>query len=181
MGHTFLIAVDAHSKWPEVVPMTTTTSNHTITVLRQMFSAYGLPQQLVTENPWPSVYFICNWICNLLCRKWHQACQNFTVPPIIQWVGWALRAVIYGCYEEVWQRWSIAVPSSCHFPLDLPYNTECYHQCNPMRIALRTISLHTIAFAITKPCFCCHWPSSNTEGATWLTFCSAKFNSKLNI
>ena len=50
MGHTFLIAVDAHSKWPEVVPMTTTTSNHTITVLRQMFSAYGLPQQLVTDN-----------------------------------------------------------------------------------------------------------------------------------
>ena len=50
MGHTFLIAVDAHSKWPEVVPMTTTTSTHTITILRQMFSAYGLPQQLITDN-----------------------------------------------------------------------------------------------------------------------------------
>ena len=49
-GHAIHIAVDAHSKWPEVVPMTTTTSTHTIAVLRQTFQAYGLPQQLVLNN-----------------------------------------------------------------------------------------------------------------------------------
>ena len=49
-GHAIHIAVDAHSKWPEVVPMTTTTSTHTIAVLRQTFQAYGLPQQLVLDN-----------------------------------------------------------------------------------------------------------------------------------
>ena len=50
MGHTFLVAVDAHSKWPEVVLMTSTTATHTIAVLRQMFATHGLPQQLVSDN-----------------------------------------------------------------------------------------------------------------------------------
>ena len=50
MGHMFLIAVDAHSKWPEVVQMNTTNAAQTITVLRQMFATYGLPKQLVSDN-----------------------------------------------------------------------------------------------------------------------------------
>ena len=50
MGHMFLIAVDAHSKWLEVVQMNTTNAAQTITVLRQMFATYGLPEQLVSDN-----------------------------------------------------------------------------------------------------------------------------------
>ena len=50
MGRMFLIAVDAHSKWPEVVEMKTTTAAQTIVVLRKMLSAYGLPEQLVSDN-----------------------------------------------------------------------------------------------------------------------------------
>ena len=46
----FLVAVDAHSKWPEVFIMSSTTSTATIGVLRQMFAAYGLPAQVVTDN-----------------------------------------------------------------------------------------------------------------------------------
>jgi len=46
----YLIAVDAHSKWPEVVQMKTTTATQTIIVLRQMFCAYGIPEQLVSDN-----------------------------------------------------------------------------------------------------------------------------------
>ena len=54
--HILLIAVDAHSKWPDVVSMTTTTSNHTVTVLRQMFAARpSLTSSLVQ---WSTVYFI---------------------------------------------------------------------------------------------------------------------------
>ena len=50
-GKMYFIVVDAHSKWPEVIPMsTTTTSNQTIAVLRQLFAAHGLPQQLVSDN-----------------------------------------------------------------------------------------------------------------------------------
>ena len=46
----FLLVVDAHSKWPEVCEVPSTTTAKTIELLRQLFSAYGLPQQLVTDN-----------------------------------------------------------------------------------------------------------------------------------
>ena len=49
-GRMFLIAVDAHSKWPEVIEMSTTTAAQTVAVLRQMFAANGLPEQLVSDN-----------------------------------------------------------------------------------------------------------------------------------
>lgn len=45
-----LVVVDAHSKWPEVVMMPSTTSQLTIDVLRSLFSRYGLPEQLVSDN-----------------------------------------------------------------------------------------------------------------------------------
>ena len=45
-----LIAVDAHSKWPEVQIMPGTTSTHTIAALREMFAWFGLPQQVVSDN-----------------------------------------------------------------------------------------------------------------------------------
>ena len=50
LGHMFFVAVDAHSKWPEVEVMSTTTSGKTIEVLRSMFTRHGLPEQLVSDN-----------------------------------------------------------------------------------------------------------------------------------
>ena len=50
MGRQFLIVVGAHSKWPEVIEMKTTTSSATILELRRLFSSYGLPEQLVSDN-----------------------------------------------------------------------------------------------------------------------------------
>jgi transposase InsO family protein len=44
------VLVDAHSKWPEVYPMSSTTVANTIGVLRKIFAAYGLPEQLVSDN-----------------------------------------------------------------------------------------------------------------------------------
>ena len=49
-GSMFLLVVDAHSKWAEVCEVPVTTAAKTIEFLRQLFSAYGLPQQLVTDN-----------------------------------------------------------------------------------------------------------------------------------
>ena len=46
----FLIVVDAHSKWPEVVQMSTTTTSKTVEVLQVLFAKYGLPEQLVSDN-----------------------------------------------------------------------------------------------------------------------------------
>ena len=50
MGKSFLLAIDAHSKWGEVFEMSSTTTSKTIETLRQLFAAYGLPHQLVSDN-----------------------------------------------------------------------------------------------------------------------------------
>ncbi len=49
-GKMMLVVVDAHSKWPEVISMTSSTSQATIRALRGLFASYGLPQQLVSDN-----------------------------------------------------------------------------------------------------------------------------------
>ena len=50
LGTSFLVIVDAHSKWPEVFEMSTTTTATTIKKLRFLFASYGLPEQIVTDN-----------------------------------------------------------------------------------------------------------------------------------
>ncbi|XP_053150140.1 uncharacterized protein K02A2.6-like [Hemicordylus capensis] len=49
-GSMFLLAVDAYSKWLEVIPVVGTTSTGTIRKLWQLFSTFGLPDVLVTDN-----------------------------------------------------------------------------------------------------------------------------------
>ena len=46
----FLFAIDAHSKWPEVYPMSSTTTGKTLDILGHIFAAHGLPEQIVTDN-----------------------------------------------------------------------------------------------------------------------------------
>ncbi|XP_062620772.1 uncharacterized protein K02A2.6-like [Saccostrea cucullata] len=50
LNSMFLVIVDAYSKWPEVIPMKTTTSSQTIDVLRTVFARNGLPSQIVSDN-----------------------------------------------------------------------------------------------------------------------------------
>ena len=42
--------MNAHSKWPEILEMTSTMAENTIATLRRVFSAFGLPEQLVKDN-----------------------------------------------------------------------------------------------------------------------------------
>ncbi|KAI3373039.1 hypothetical protein L3Q82_006335 [Scortum barcoo] len=46
----FLDAVDAHSKWPEVTIMKSTTTEKTREALGEIFSRFGSPTQLVSDN-----------------------------------------------------------------------------------------------------------------------------------
>ena len=46
----FLIVVDAHWKWLEAFPMSTSTPSATIEKLRIAFSTHGLPEMVVTDN-----------------------------------------------------------------------------------------------------------------------------------
>ena len=49
-GNTFLGLVDSHSKWIEVAHMTSTSAKSTIDQLRVWFAAYGLPEEVVSDN-----------------------------------------------------------------------------------------------------------------------------------
>ena len=50
MNTKFFVLVDAHSKWPEVFTMKTTSATKTIEILRAIFARNGLPRQLVSDN-----------------------------------------------------------------------------------------------------------------------------------
>ena len=83
-GRMFLIVVDAHSKWPEVIEMKTTTTSATIQELRKLFSAYRLPEQLVSDNgpQLASVDFAhflkCNGIKHIRCAPYHPSSNGAT-------------------------------------------------------------------------------------------------------
>ena len=50
-NHMYLIVVDAYSKWPEVIRMSSSTStSETIKVLLSLFARHGLPDKLVSDN-----------------------------------------------------------------------------------------------------------------------------------
>ena len=50
LGSMFFLLIDSHSKWPEIYPMSTTSVSKTLDILRQIFSSYGLPEQIVSDN-----------------------------------------------------------------------------------------------------------------------------------
>ena len=46
----FLVIMDAHSQWPEVISTQSTTSAKTIEILRSVYVRNGLPEILVSNN-----------------------------------------------------------------------------------------------------------------------------------
>ena len=50
VGKTILIVIDAHSKWIEAMCTPSTASSHVIEALRTLFSRFGLPETVVTDN-----------------------------------------------------------------------------------------------------------------------------------
>ncbi|XP_054266890.1 uncharacterized protein K02A2.6-like [Macrosteles quadrilineatus] len=49
-GQQFFIVVDAFSKWVEVIPTKTATTDWTIKELKKLFSTFGLPSLLISDN-----------------------------------------------------------------------------------------------------------------------------------
>ena len=49
-GKIFLVVIDAHSRWLEVVVVSSTSSINTIRVLRTKFATRGLPEVVVSDN-----------------------------------------------------------------------------------------------------------------------------------
>ena len=62
----FLVVVDAYSKWPEVRYMSSTTAQHTIEVLQDIFATHGFPRLLVSDN---GPQFIADNFTTYLCSN----------------------------------------------------------------------------------------------------------------
>jgi transposase InsO family protein len=76
----YLVLVDAHSKWPEVVgPMKRTNAESTINALSNIFTRYGFPEQIVSDNgpPFQSTEYAeflkLNGIHRVLVSPYHPA------------------------------------------------------------------------------------------------------------
>lgn len=76
-GLWYLIIVDAFSKWPEVYSTKSTTSNITISFLKDVFSRFGNPETIVSDNGSQfnsdifKLFCIENNIQHLFSPAWH--------------------------------------------------------------------------------------------------------------
>ena len=97
MGKMFLIVVDAHSKWPEVITVPSTASQHTINVLMMLSSRYCLPEQIVSDNgpQFCSEEFACfmkeNGIKHIFCSPYHPS-SNGLAERFVQTFKQAMKA-----------------------------------------------------------------------------------------
>ena len=64
LGKTFLILVDALSKWLEAITVSTPSSQQAIKALRHIFSTHGLPEVLVSA-------FTCMHFATFVKRNGH--------------------------------------------------------------------------------------------------------------
>ena len=96
-GKMYFVVVDAHSKWPEVFEMNNTSATKTITILRHLFSCYGLPNQLVSDNGPQFVseefseFMKRNGIKHIRCSPYHPS-SNGLVERFIQTFKQAMKA-----------------------------------------------------------------------------------------
>ena len=93
----YMLVLDAHSKWPEIIEMPDTTASKTIEELRKLFSAYGLSEQVITDNG-PQfiaeefmVFLKQNGIKHLKCSPYHPS-SNGAVERLVQSFKKSLRA-----------------------------------------------------------------------------------------
>ena len=80
-GRMYLLITDAHSKWPEITEMPSITASRTIDELRKLFSSYGLPEQIVTDN---GPQFVSG-ICNICQAEWYKTHQECSIPSFYKW------------------------------------------------------------------------------------------------
>ena len=95
----FMVVTDAHSKWPEIIDLSDTTSSKTIQELRKLFAAYGLSQQVVTDNgpQLTSTEFSCfmksNGIKHIRCSPYHPS-SNGVAERLVQTFKRSLKVTV---------------------------------------------------------------------------------------
>ena len=101
--------VDAHSKWPEVIgPTKTTTADSTINTTRNIFDRYGLPTQVVSDNgpPFQSGEYEellrQNGIQRILVSPYHPS-SNGLAEPFAQTIKYAMESSVNDTASSIHQ------------------------------------------------------------------------------
>lgn len=98
LNKTYLFLVDAFSKWPEVIEMTSTTAVKTIEALRHVFATHGLPDCVVTDNGPQFIaeefksFLIGNGVRHFRAAPYHPATNGL----VEQFVQTLKRAILVG-------------------------------------------------------------------------------------
>ena len=76
-GKILLVVVDAKTKWIEVIPVPSTSSDATIMALQNLFASFGFPKSLVSDNATGfcstefSIFLGCNGIKHIRIAPYH--------------------------------------------------------------------------------------------------------------
>ena len=104
-GKMILIVIDSHSKWIEAFPTSSTTSSTVIQLSRTLFSQFGLPEVLVSDNGSCCVseefetFLLNNGIKHITSAPYHPA-TNGLAERAVQIVKKGLKKETVGTMEE---------------------------------------------------------------------------------
>ena len=70
-GITYLVLVNSHTKWPEIIPMASTSASAAISVLDKIFITHGLPETTVLDNE-----------TRFTSAQFKEYCKNHAVSPV---------------------------------------------------------------------------------------------------
>ena len=121
----FLIVLDGHSKWSKVHIMSSTTAAKTITVLREIFARYDLPQQLISDNGSLftaeefTMFLRLNGVKHIKCAPYHLA-SNGAAEQMVQMMKQSLRAGISQGISRV---------EFNEIFITIPHHPTCYYWC----------------------------------------------------
>lgn len=109
MGHTFLIIIDAYSKWLDVHIMSSMSTEATISKLRSTFAVHGLPDMIVSDNGGTFVsaefanYMQANGIKHRTTAPWHPS-SNGCAERAVQVFKEGIKKIKDGTVEEKLQK-----------------------------------------------------------------------------
>ena len=116
----YLLVSDAHSKWPEIIELKSTTANKTIEELRKLFVSYGLPEQMVTDNGPQfiseqfAIFVKSNGVKHIKSSPYHPA-TNGPVERLVQ------------TFKKSMKARKVTITKTCRFLTDLLKHTSCYY------------------------------------------------------
>ena len=117
----FLVVVDTLSKWPEVIPVSSTTTSKTIEVLRDLFVRFGIPELIVSDNS-PQLasegfqaFIKSNGIPHITSAPYHPA-TNGLAEKLVQTFKQALRSMFQSSkpLKEKLTKFLIAYRNTLH-------------------------------------------------------------------